>query len=257
MADNESAGSRLRKIRLEKGISLEDAHAHTKIHPDVLKAIEDDDYINLSPVYLKGFLKIYCQFLGVDVPEIASGKKPLSARQTEDQSAERKPQSPSRDIGRRFVLALVMLCAALAAVVCIVASWKFIASRISGAKNVSHAQVVRVKKEKIARQAAQSRQKTANKEERLSQEESLRLGVRALDDSWLQVKADNKVVFQNILKKGRLENWEANDRVDMVLGNAGGVQIEINGKIIPPLGKRGQVLKNIVITRSNGLQVGK
>ena len=57
----ESPGARLKKIRLEKGISLEEVHKKTRIHLDLLKAIEEDSLINLSPVYTKGFLKIYCQ----------------------------------------------------------------------------------------------------------------------------------------------------------------------------------------------------
>jgi cytoskeleton protein RodZ len=258
MANNESFGSRLKNVRLEKGISLEDAHKHTKIPQDVLTAIEDDDHINLNPVYLKGFLKIYCGFLGVDLPEIKDDKKQSQTKQIEEKSPEGKPQFCAQDISRKLLPALVPILIVVAAVGLVFVTWRFVASRLSAIKNVKHAQVVRVKKEKIARQAAaQVRQKTAVSETRLVQEESLRLGVRALEDCWLQVKADNKVVFQNILKKGRFESWEADDRMDLVLGSAGGVQLEINGKILPSLGKRGQVLKNIVITKKDGLQVGK
>jgi cytoskeleton protein RodZ len=146
-----------------------------------------------------------------------------------------------------------------------------VVSRFSASKRVKHAQAVRLKKEKIAREsktpsrisspgrAAQQPKADiqTGKEAQAVEEESLRLGVRALEDCWLQLKADNKIVFQNILKKGRFESWEANDRLDLTLGSAGGVQLEINGKIIPSLGKRGQVLKDIVITRKDGLRVGK
>ena len=69
----------------------------------------------------------------------------------------------------------------------------------------------------------------------------------------MQLKADNRVVFQNILKKGRFESWEAKDRMELSLGSAGGIQLELNGKLIPPLGKKGEVRKNIVITRQEGL----
>src|SRR5512136_2744554 len=62
----DSVGAKLKKIRQEKGLSIEDVQKQTKIHPNILKAIEEDNFINLSPVYVKGFLKIYCKFLGVD-----------------------------------------------------------------------------------------------------------------------------------------------------------------------------------------------
>jgi len=52
----ESPGTRLKRLRLEKGISLEEVHKKTKVHLNILKAIEEDNLINFSPVYLKGFL---------------------------------------------------------------------------------------------------------------------------------------------------------------------------------------------------------
>ena len=37
-----SIGARLKKARADKGISLEEAHQVTKIHPKVLDALEED-----------------------------------------------------------------------------------------------------------------------------------------------------------------------------------------------------------------------
>ena len=59
----ESIGARLKKIRLEKGLTLEDAHKQTRIHLNILKAIEEDSLINISPIYIRGFLKNYFKFL--------------------------------------------------------------------------------------------------------------------------------------------------------------------------------------------------
>ena len=57
------------------------------------------------------------------------------------------------------------------------------------------------------------------------------------------------MVFQNILKKGRYESWQADQKIEFSLGNAGVVDLEVNGKLVSNLGRRGQVIKNIVITR--------
>jgi hypothetical protein len=84
----------------------------------------------------------------------------------------------------------------------------------------------------------------------------IRISINAIDDCWIQLKVDGKTVFQNILKKGRFESWQAKEKIELSLGSAGAVQLEVNGKLIPPLGRRGQVLKNIVITK-DGLKVGK
>lgn len=261
MASNESIGARLKRVRLEKGISLDDAHRATKIHLEVLRQIEEDHY-DSNPVYLKGFLKIYCGYLGVDLPETVAVKKhtQVQTKPLGEPVREKKPAGVSPDIRHKLVPPIVAALMALAAVFCVVAVIRFLAAKAAVPGSAKkHAQIVRMKKEKIAAKKTETRlkAKAAVKDEPAPAAESLRLGVRALEDCWLQLKADHKVVFQNILKKGRFESWEADDRMDMVLGSAGGVQIEINGKIIPSLGKRGQVLKNILITRKDGLTVGK
>jgi hypothetical protein len=65
----------------------------------------------------------------------------------------------------------------------------------------------------------------------------------------MQLKSDGKVVFQGVLKKGRFESWQANTKMELSLGNAGVVELEVNGKLISNLGRRGQALKNILITK--------
>ena len=75
----QGCGAKLKKIRLEKGITLEEAHKKTKIHLDILKALEADSVVNLSPIYIKGFLKIYCNFLRVDPQDYISDYKESAA----------------------------------------------------------------------------------------------------------------------------------------------------------------------------------
>jgi cytoskeleton protein RodZ len=303
----ESIGERLKKVRLEKGISLDEAHRITKVHLDVLKAIEDDNYININPVYLKGFLKIYCKFLDVELPASFLEKKHTqvhlprqqevrferiqrspslgqesqrdrdgkrferiqrapaleAAREKAEKKAERpaggRDTAPARplfppDLVRKAVAVCLVCVCVVAASAILMAAGRSIAKKFAQGAGSRHAQAVKTTKVKIARKAAAKASAVSGA---IPKDEDLRLGVRALEDCWLQLKADNKVVFQNVLKKGRFESWEAKDRMDLVLGSAGGVQIEINGKLIPSLGKRGQVLKNVQITRNNGLQVGK
>ena len=83
-----------------------------------------------------------------------------------------------------------------------------------------------------------------------------RLGILAKEDCWLEVKLDGKTILNYILKKGRFEEWGAKERIEFSIGNAGGVDVEVNGESLPPLGRRRQVIKNIIITKQ-GLTVPK
>jgi len=65
-----SIGRKLQQARLSKQLSLEEAARVTRIRPDKLLDLEEDNYTNFpSMSYAKGFLQIYGRFLGVDVRE--------------------------------------------------------------------------------------------------------------------------------------------------------------------------------------------
>jgi len=98
----ESTGSRLKKLRQEKGLSLEEVHKKTKIRLNILKAIEEDNIIGLSPVYIKGFLKIYCKFLGTEPKEYIPGYQEPSGAQKLVSSEIKKPASFLRSASIRL-----------------------------------------------------------------------------------------------------------------------------------------------------------
>jgi cytoskeletal protein RodZ len=67
-----SVGKQLQQARLSKQLSIEEAARVTRIRPDKLIDLEEDNYANFpSMSYAKGFLIIYAKFLGVDVREFA------------------------------------------------------------------------------------------------------------------------------------------------------------------------------------------
>ena len=73
MNDKESllCGAFLKKMRQEKGWSLEKVSDETKILLSILKNLENDEYENLPPpVYLKGMIKEYANFLKLDKEKV-------------------------------------------------------------------------------------------------------------------------------------------------------------------------------------------
>jgi len=84
----------------------------------------------------------------------------------------------------------------------------------------------------------------------------LRLTIFAEEDTWMQIKQDGSIVFKRILKKGVSETWQAKENFELWLANAGTVKLELNGSILPSIGRRGQLLKSVLITK-DGLTVQK
>ena len=67
-----SVGKKLQQSRLNKQLSIEEAARVTRIRPDKLLDLEEDNYSNFpSMSYAKGFLLLYARFLGVDVRDFA------------------------------------------------------------------------------------------------------------------------------------------------------------------------------------------
>jgi cytoskeleton protein RodZ len=71
--------------------------------------------------------------------------------------------------------------------------------------------------------------------------------VRAKTDSWIQVRDGEAVILTRLLRKG--ETYTAPDRPGLTLmtANAGGIEVVLNGAVMPPLGESGAVASGIVL----------
>jgi cytoskeletal protein RodZ len=66
-ANWQTLGGTLRKARERKGVTLVEAQQTTKVRQAFLAALENDDYSILPPaVYVRGFIKNYATYLGLD-----------------------------------------------------------------------------------------------------------------------------------------------------------------------------------------------
>lgn len=63
--------NKLKEAREQKGITLAKASEDTRINTKFLEFLEKEDYKTFpAEVYLKGFLRIYAQYLGLNPKEI-------------------------------------------------------------------------------------------------------------------------------------------------------------------------------------------
>lgn len=66
-----SVGELLRSTREAKKLDLSEVHQDTKVSLLVLAALEQDDFASFeSEIYLKGFLKTYAKYLGLDAERL-------------------------------------------------------------------------------------------------------------------------------------------------------------------------------------------
>jgi cytoskeleton protein RodZ len=69
------------------------------------------------------------------------------------------------------------------------------------------------------------------------------LKIKVNQSSWVSVKADGKTLVSTTLQPGVERSFKATDKIEMVLGNAGGVEISFNGKPVENASNAGEVRK--------------
>ncbi len=252
----ESAGARLKKIRLEKGLSLEEVHKKTKLHLNILKAIEEDSLIDFNPVYIKGFLKIYCNFLGVEPKDYLPDYKESRTKVEYVSDFQHKPaplfKAPSLKLP--VIKAIRIKTKTILTVILILA---FIAGLFNLGRIISSKRSLVSKKASLPAVAVVM-PRIENKTPSVKAQDSaevkiIRLDIRAKENCFIHVKTDGRTMFQNVLKKGRSETWQAMHKIELSLSNAAGVELEVDGKRIQALGRKGQA-RNVLITKE-GLSI--
>jgi transcriptional regulator with XRE-family HTH domain len=97
----QTIGERLEEARKKKGISIREAAEATKIRGDYLSKFENNQFdINLTELYVRGFLRNYAQFLRLPADRILNDYAALGR-------AEARPRQPSREIYGRMDVSIV------------------------------------------------------------------------------------------------------------------------------------------------------
>jgi len=71
------------------------------------------------------------------------------------------------------------------------------------------------------------------------------LRIQAKEEVWLRVTIDAQQAKDIVLHPGQTAEWSAGTGFTLTLGNAGGVELTLDGQGLPPLGKSGQVIRNV------------
>lgn len=241
-----SVGERLKSVRESRRLSLQEACGITKIQKQTLEAIEQDRIQEtLDPVYARIFVKKYASFLGLDAqaivneyPGLSRGSAGPALEMVSPPPAFKPPlqEAPAQPSQWSFLIPAGVTLVAL------------IGIGFLGALAVDLFHTLR--------QQHPMRKLVETKSEPEPQllvplSKPLKLTAQTTADVWLQVKADGTIIFQNVLTQGARESWAAKNDLELWTGNAGAMQLSLNGKPLEGLGRG--VRKGVKITRA-GIQ---
>ena len=96
-----AVGNTLRERRKQQSLTASQAAAGTRLKLQVIEALENEDYDRIpAPIYVKGFMKIYAEYLGLDpqplIDEYESGPPVGTAKEPEPVTEAREVPRPGR-----------------------------------------------------------------------------------------------------------------------------------------------------------------
>ena len=240
-AEGVSFGGWLRQQREIRQIGLREVAEASKISLRYLQAFEQDQFDLLpAPVFAKGFLRQYSEYVGLDADEVVNHY--LWARRPVMTEEEEQDDAPAPERTGLWPLVLVAAVLALA-----VAGFLWYSS-----ERTERAATETPRREFVPPPMAQELPIPVEPSADPELEEPvspLRVNVEFTRDCWVDVVIDNgRDRIQQTFLPGEPLQIDAEESVRFrSLGNAGGVRIEVNGLPLPLGGRDGQVLSDLRI----------
>ena len=245
-----SFGEELRRERLIREISLEEISQATKISIRLLGALEESDLKRLpAPTFTRGFIRAYARHLGIDPEEKVNAYLADLSEKPLDAPTAKKARPRSRFLrGRRATAGTIVgVVTAVLLLLGLIASperrmkpvrERRVAPRAAPVafKNVAASSEPTPAQVAPAPAAAVIPEPAAN---------GITLTLEFEQDSWTRLDADGETVLQGLVRRGELRRFQARGGFRLTLGNAGGVRVSLDGRALDPLGRAGQVVRDV------------
>jgi cytoskeleton protein RodZ len=257
-------GERFRAAREARGLTLSDVAEHIRIRSVYLAAIEDESWASIgAPVYIRGFLRTYARFLGLDPEEVvAEFNGQASAPPAPVPSAPGAPpktsyladeQAPARGLSPLIWIASLVAVVLIAVVVYNEATLR---GRQTAAGLPSNSPTVSPAASATALAASTSASPDAGGSASPDAGGSATVapsgsptdgGPNTLEvvfsaPSWLRVTVDGNVSMEGTFPAGTVRQFHGKI-ARLRIGNAGGVEIIVDGKSLGKLGSAGDVVE--------------
>ena len=267
-------GAYLKKTRETHGISIEELASSTKINISVLAALETDNFKKLpAPIFVKGFIKSYLKYLGVDPKEAILFYELLM-------SPTRKPDTKIDELSDRdgvkinkykVKLSTRVLVSALSVAIIVLSLVIYNLYTKTGQNQkediASNQMIVKISEQKPAAEQPPAVAETTTTASAPVQGTTIlapaivpapapvpvqpvnvvtqKVFIKATTDLWVKVKIDDGKPFDFLLRKSGIKNLEGVKEIKVLLGDASAATIEYNGETIRNIGEKGS-MKSIV-----------
>ncbi|MFF0278463.1 MULTISPECIES: helix-turn-helix domain-containing protein [unclassified Streptomyces] len=246
--DRDSIGRALQQARIAAGLTVEEVSASTRVRIPIVHAIEEDDFSRCGgDVYARGHIRTLARAVGLDPAALIEqydaehGGRPAPTPAAPLFEAERIRPEPRRP---NWTAAMV---AAIVAVVGFVGFTMFNGNEAP--KGTSAADGGPAPAPEKATSAGKPKpvkptppKPTESAIAAVPQDKVTVKMTAAEGKSWISAKdANGKLLFDGLLLDGESKTFQDDERIDLVLGNAGAIELYVNGKKIDDKFESGQV----------------
>lgn len=246
-----SLGSVIRQARIDAGLSVDDLSERTSIRAGLLKEIESDDFTKCGgETYARGHLRNIAPHIKMDsqlLLELYENEQSMQPRRIQEMLAENNVMTnpvDKKSISWKTLAGISLSTLALLAAVQIIIS----NSKTTTVANPETVASKSVTPEPSITPEAQPTQTPPTTPTVVRDTYSSGTGVSVSviavrGNSWLFVSDSNgTTLFSGQIRNAEKLNFSATTRISLKVGNAGAVDISVNGKAAQQIGSDGEVV---------------
>jgi transcriptional regulator with XRE-family HTH domain len=227
--ERESLGKYLKRERENRKISLREVSKQIKVRELFLKAVEEDRRELLPSVtYVKGFLSAYAKYLGLDPNEVilryeteSKGEPVIPPEAPPEKKILRKPKFLWM-IGGVIIVGFIALYLLL---------------------SPSQPPVGPLPPKPEAKEIIPHLPPPPVSESlSVLEERGISLAVRAVERTWVAIQIDDQPVREATFQPGESFTYQAAKQIELVVGNAGGLDMTFNERRLEKIGESGEVV---------------
>jgi len=257
----ESFAAELKKARTEKQISLMDISASTRINMKFLEALEEGNFGVLPQTYIRAFIREYAEAVGYNVQQAMKNydalRQPKQTEKNDDSSSPpRKGKPVQTQTTENPILGFARRNAVFIGIVVVVAVFVVYLTRPVG-DTAAVGEIAETPFDKVVQEnqavttVPQQEPITLPSVSLLVKADSLTLEMTTSDSVWMTITLDGARTLEYLFPPSRKGSWKAKETFTLTMGNAGGAAFSLNGHEIGALGKRGAVVRNVLISEAN------
>jgi len=246
-----SLGSVIRQARIDAGLSIDDLSERTSIRAGLLKEIESDDFTKCGgETYARGHLRNIAPLLKMDAGvllELYENEQSSQPRRIQEMLAENNVMTnpvDKKSISWKTLAGISLSTLALLAAVQIIISNSKTTTVVSPETVASESATPQPSMTSEAQPTPAATSTPSVVRDTYSSGTGVSVSVTAVRaNSWLFVSDSNgTTLYSGQVRNGQKLNFSATTRISLKVGNAGAVDVSVNGKAAQQIGGDGEVV---------------